>query len=169
MKSLTSNPSLISTKRIQPSVTSNSSNNDEYSFSSLKSVANFRLGLVRNNGSKCVKASLDGVTVIKTDDDDLVLLLTKVNSRVSIATINEASDGVTEIVGAEQYNPRVNYFIGVPSSDARLRLLIHDDANPKREKSECFQLLHSAFAVSSMEGLLLVGSKKSLAYAVKVP
>jgi hypothetical protein len=46
-------------------------NNNLYSFSSLNPVAIFRLSLVRKNGSKFAKASLDGVTVIRTDDDDL--------------------------------------------------------------------------------------------------
>jgi hypothetical protein len=115
-----------------------------------------------------VKASLDGVTVIKTDEDDLVLLPTEVKSRVATATMNEASDRVREIVGAEQYNPRKKYLICVPSSDPLLRLLIHDEANPNRKQSECFQLLHSSFVVGSTQGLLLVGSKQSLAYAVKV-
>jgi hypothetical protein len=142
--------------------------NNTYSFSSLNPVAIFRLGLVRKNGSKFSKASLDGVTVIKTEDDELVLLPTEVKSRVSTATMNEATDRVADLVGAEQYNPRLKYLVSLSSSDALLRLLIHDEANPNRKKSECFQLLHSAFVVGSTEGLLLVGSKESLAYAVKV-
>jgi hypothetical protein len=82
--------------------------------------------------------------------------------------MNEARDRVAEIVGAEKYNPRVKYLISAPSGDALLGLLIHDEANPNRKKSECVQLLHSAFVIGSMEGLLLVGSKESLDYAVKV-
>jgi hypothetical protein len=106
-------------------------NNAQYSFQSLNPVAIFRLGLVRKKGSRFVKASLDGVTVIKTEDNgDLALLPTEVKSRVSTATMNEARDRVAEIVGAEQYNPRAKYLIQVSSSDSLLRLLIHDEAIP---------------------------------------
>ena len=147
----------------------NTDGNTDYAFSSVNPVAIFRLGLIRKKGSKFAKASLDGLTVIKGEDEDhLELLPTEVKSRVSATTINEARDRVAAIVGAELYDPRAKYLLSVSSDDSLLRVLIHDESNPNRKKSECFQLLHSAFVVGSTQGLLLVGSKDSLNYGVKV-
>ena len=139
-----------------------------FSFAALDPVAIFRLGLVRKKGSNFAKASLDAATFITDADGDLELLPTEVKSRVSATTMNEAKERVEELVGAELYNAKQKFLINVGSGDSLLHLLISDEANPTRKVSESFQLLHSVFVAGATQGLLLVGSKDTLMYGVKV-
>jgi hypothetical protein len=138
-----------------------------YSFSSLHPVAIFRVGLMRTVGSKFAKASLDGIAFVE-QDGDLEMLPTEVKSRVSNATIAEANERLEEMLGVERFDPKKKFLINLSSDDGLLQTLIHDVANPNRKKQEAFQLLHSVHIAGAKQGLLLVGSKDSLLYAVKV-
>jgi hypothetical protein len=82
-----------------------------YSFSSLNPVALYRVGMMRKVGSKFAKASLDAITFIHDKDGDLVMIPTEVKSRVSNATISEASERLEDMLGVEQFSSKCQPFI----------------------------------------------------------
>ncbi len=138
------------------------------SFATLAPVAIYRVGLMKKKGSNFAKASLDGVTFVKTDDGDLKLIPTEVKSRVSPSTMSEARDRIEGMVGVEDVSPDKKFLMKVSSSDGLLCGLLHDESNGKRAKQESFQLLHGVHVSGADRGLLLVGSKDSLMYGIDV-
>jgi hypothetical protein len=139
-----------------------------YSCAAIKIKAIYRVGLMRKKGNNFAKASLDGILFAEDANGDIDLVPVEVKSRVADATREEATDKIEEYVGAELYQKGKLYLLTTSSSDDLLKLLIHDKANPRRKTNESFQLLHGAYVAGSSRGILLVGSRSKLMYAIDV-
>lgn len=128
----------------------------------------YRVGLMRKKGSSFAKACLDGAAFLEDDDGEIQMVPVEVKSRVSSTTMTEAHDRIEEEVGAELYDERKKYQLRLSSSNQLLKTLLHDKSNPKQEKSEAFQLLHSAYVAGSKHGIMLIGSRDKLMYGMFV-
>ena len=143
-------------------------NYNRYSFD-LPVKAIYRVGLMQKKGSRFAKASLDGVAFLENEEEGtLELVPVEVKSQVSSTTMTEAQDRIEEEVGVELHDERRKYLMRLLSSDPLLRMLLHDTSNPKREKSEAFQLLHGAHVSGSIHGIMLIGSRDKLMYGLFV-
>ena len=139
-----------------------------HSFSSLGIKAMYQVGLLRKKGQKFAKASLDGIAFVENDDGEEEMIPVEVKSRVSVQTMNDATDRIEDYIGAEHYVAREKYLVKATLSNPVFRMLLHDEKNPQREQKESLQLLHGAFVSGKSRGLMLVGSNKDLLYAIDV-